>query len=746
MFAGFFILLFIGVNTGNYLLYTLFARTLTTEINLGSRQTLEKIKNATELMYDEIIAISTQLGHGNITITKMMFEKERDRLLEYQAHRILQNALVSYPYIDYLAVYNERLDEIFGTRYFSPSSEEEFKRLAGYYYRRDSYRLTIPLAVQGRLTDTDNGIRNTVTLIIYSPLSLEHDKGALLVGISCDYFQQLIRKMDEGNLETIMILHGNGRVISHPDGSRRLLNYRDKDYLEPVWSDGRDLKDNGGDDNFGFFVRNIDSTETHISYVRSGVLDWIFINMIPWKKMSVELVFFRNITLVITGIILCAGLFISYLLALRMYRPVRQILKRLNYHPPGRNSKNNENLYIEQEIDYLRSTADRSETLVRTTVVFDLLKNQYIDDDVINKRVIATAFREPYYLVCVVSWDDGDGFESLGSGEQGIQRNRLIKTAMELLGGSCAAVDHAVLSSTDIALVLHLETGAVPDNLSLLIRETGETMRKFHGRTISAALGPIVSSIFAINDSFEEAEELLKERFFRGAETIVIRQPGKRTETDFPVRIGEELCRAVASGDTRKTGEAVNRFISALGKNPYEYARMHLNTVIMQLLSFCIMQKLPVKADAFHGLNGKLQKAETLEKTRILLSEFCLSLIQDSNRNTAVPLPPLIRDAVRLAAEKYRDPAFSLNTAAEAFNITPAYFNRLFKKYQQTSYSEFLNEYRLAKACEMLVETNEPVTAVSNAVGISNTTYFYTLFKKIHNCTPQQYRTTHSVR
>ena len=83
---------------------------------------------------------------------------------------------------------------------------------------------------------------------------------------------------------------------------------------------------------------------------------------------------------------------------------------------------------------------------------------------------------------------------------------------------------------------------------------------------------------------------------------------------------------------------------------------------------------------------------------------------------------------------------YSINTAAEKLNITPAYFNRIFKKYMRISYSEFLNEYRIKKACEMLQETNKSINVISAETGISNTTYFYTLFKKYYGITPQQYR------
>lgn len=486
MFAGLFIVIFIGVNTGNLLLYTLFSSALTTEIKTGSLRTLTKVKNATELVYEGILSFSIRLGHGDITLTRLMFEKEWDRLLEYQAHQVMQSALVSYPYLDYLAVYNERLDGIFGTRYFTPATEAELKRLARGSFQSGIRNLTFPLTIRYIAPSPETAFTHTVTLIVYSPLSLAGDTGALLVGLDCGYFQRLVSKMDEGDLETVMILHGNGQVLSHPDPGELLQSYGDKDYPDSQDSGFSMRKGPGG-------------TETYISYTRSGILGWTFVSLVPHKKITSKLVFLRNLTLAVTIVILCAGLFISYLLALRMYRPMRRILNRLDYAPGKSRPGPDENEYIEKRIDDLRAAA------------------------------------------------------------------------------------------------VH------------------------------------------IAGIFEEARSLLEERFFSGPGTAVTGQDGK--------------------------------------KSP----------------------------------------------------------------------PPLVQDAVKLTEEKYRDHLFSINTAAACFNVTPAYFNRVFKKYRRVSYSEFLNEYRMERACGLLKETGDSIAAVAASVGISNATYFYTLFKRIYNMTPQQFRASQSI-
>ncbi len=53
---------------------------------------------------------------------------------------------------------------------------------------------------------------------------------------------------------------------------------------------------------------------------------------------------------------------------------------------------------------------------------------------------------------------------------------------------------------------------------------------------------------------------------------------------------------------------------------------------------------------------------------------------------------------------------------------------------------EYINSYRLQAACQMLAESEEPVTAVSHACGLGSSSYFGKVFRKYAGCTPSEYR------
>jgi AraC-like DNA-binding protein len=731
IFLGLFITIFLGVNVGSYFLYSFSLSILLSEINTGTLRTLTKIRNGTELIYNEIVSLTTRLAFGDITLTKMMFENERDRLLEYQGHQIMQQAVVSHPYIDFIGIYNERLDEIMATFDFMPESRNTLKNIVHRYFRRSANNLTLPISL---LQFSNGSFSNSLALIYYSPLSLEYDKGALIIGIKCNYFRQLIQQMDKGELETVIILHGNRQVISHPNEDQELVDYGNVDYVRQIMD--AELKT-------GFFIQKINKIETYISFTYSEMLDWTFISMTPYKNIVSALNSLRLTVLLVTFIILCIGIFISYFMAVTTYRPIYSLLKRFNYIPIKKGLFNThvENTYIEQEIEKLRSTANMSEILSRNHIILNLLSTQNIDDGLIDLKILETAFISPFYFVSLVSFDEWDVSGNRDTKEHDKLQQGLVNIANELLERCCVSMDYALVHPGDVAFVLHLDDGVYPPDLIPLIMELGTAVKKFYNQTVSVAIGPIVNSIFAINDSFEKTEIFLRERFFKGSAIVVMKESiTPHIEIPYPRTMGEELCTAVLSGDIQKIEYIIKNFKIIIGQTTYDYAQMYINTIIMQLLSYCLSRGISVDANSFHHLSRDLQGIKTLEKACNELYRFCISLAEDLRQRADGALPPLIRDSLCLVEERYAESLFNVNTAADHFNITPSYFNRLFKKYIGLSFSEYLNDHRMKVACSLLLTTNYSIGSIPEAVGISNVNYFYTLFKKIHNLTPQQFR------
>ena len=57
---------------------------------------------------------------------------------------------------------------------------------------------------------------------------------------------------------------------------------------------------------------------------------------------------------------------------------------------------------------------------------------------------------------------------------------------------------------------------------------------------------------------------------------------------------------------------------------------------------------------------------------------------------------------------------------------------------------DYLNNIRIEKSKEMLVESDKKMYQISKAVGYDNPKYFFRIFKKKTGLTPDQYRANNS--
>lgn len=71
---------------------------------------------------------------------------------------------------------------------------------------------------------------------------------------------------------------------------------------------------------------------------------------------------------------------------------------------------------------------------------------------------------------------------------------------------------------------------------------------------------------------------------------------------------------------------------------------------------------------------------------------------------------------------------------------------RTFKKVTGISPIEYIQQFRIVKAAERLLHTNQSIKEISTAVGIENPEYFATLFKKKTGFTPTEYRKKNEMK
>jgi transcriptional regulator GlxA family with amidase domain len=115
---------------------------------------------------------------------------------------------------------------------------------------------------------------------------------------------------------------------------------------------------------------------------------------------------------------------------------------------------------------------------------------------------------------------------------------------------------------------------------------------------------------------------------------------------------------------------------------------------------------------------------------------------------TAAPSQPRLRDPFldprlgrvrQLVETGYTDP-IGLRKAAGAACLEPKYFSKFFHRKVGRPFSVWLASFRIRKATEMLIETEQPISAIGYAVGFQSLRTFERAFKRFTGCAPAEYR------
>lgn len=90
--------------------------------------------------------------------------------------------------------------------------------------------------------------------------------------------------------------------------------------------------------------------------------------------------------------------------------------------------------------------------------------------------------------------------------------------------------------------------------------------------------------------------------------------------------------------------------------------------------------------------------------------------------------------------ENYSSPDLSLGMISKKFYISKEYLTTAFKKKFGCNITEFIIEYRMEKAKELVETTTLQYKTISSMIGYEDVSYFYRLFKKVYGTSPGSMR------
>ena len=203
-----------------------------------------------------------------------------------------------------------------------------------------------------------------------------------------------------------------------------------------------------------------------------------------------------------------------------------------------------------------------------------------------------------------------------------------------------------------------------------------------------------------------------------------------------------------------KSDEEENRVVTI------QFSSELLNFPIMNKRLFTPIKKLLIDSRQglqFYGPDAERIKDEIMELTRIQGFQTATMFLNILNSLAQAPRRKLVSNMyesenlihesksrriskVCLHIEENISHKITLSDAAKMVNMSDSAFSHFFKKQTGISFITYINNLRVAKACDLLANTNLSASEICYDCGFNNKSNFIRLFSKRKNMTPIEYR------
>ena len=120
---------------------------------------------------------------------------------------------------------------------------------------------------------------------------------------------------------------------------------------------------------------------------------------------------------------------------------------------------------------------------------------------------------------------------------------------------------------------------------------------------------------------------------------------------------------------------------------------------------------------------------------------FLIPIINSGSSNI---FHPLVVRAINYIKNNY-GAKLTIEKIADNVHIHPSYLSTIFKKYTGLSVNNYINNYRISIAKQLLANTDNDISAIANLTGFYDSQHFLKTFKKVCGTTPKSFRKSFTV-
>ena len=397
-----------------------------------------------------------------------------------------------------------------------------------------------------------------------------------------------------------------------------------------------------------------------------------------------------------------------------------------------------------QNFDNLRSYYMESLPVLQENFYTLLLEGRMKDNQIETyMKNYQIEFHGKYYVVCVVHLSMGDNTdEPLNAVLMAMSVKQLLEEQLDKKWNSKTVIylgEVVVISELDKVENIARYTDAM-DIMSKMIKRVCNVK-------VTAGIGHVCNELGQLQLSYQGAKSAVSYRVIYGntrAINIAEIAPQENTNIQWEEPYIQQLQKKIRMGNEQVLKEVILEFIHKIKETKMSLQKYQV--LIMELIAelFRFGNDNLIDIRLVFGENcdiySQALQLDTPEALGKWLINYCTKMQQLFQKERQVTTQSFVSKAIEFVEENYADKDLSIESVCQYLNVSASYFSTVFKKEKGNTFINYLTDYRMKQAEELLIEENEKTYVIADRVGYADPNYFSYVFKKKFGMSPSKYK------
>lgn len=274
-------------------------------------------------------------------------------------------------------------------------------------------------------------------------------------------------------------------------------------------------------------------------------------------------------------------------------------------------------------------------------------------------------------------------------------------------------------------------------------------VKRYLNITACFSFSRVYRHVSEISKAFSEADNMLKEKFYKGKDAIYIENSLAKQENNFfclDIKDERDIVMALRELDYKGLEKHIGRIFDKilemrLGSKSTQMICAELINIVNKVSKEVGLEisNIYMNEDIPYNM---MQKYETVGDIKIwILSIYAKLISMLEEMKVDSEYCEITKRVLEFINRNYKK-GISLSDAADFTGVSNSYISRVFKEDLGMGFVEYLNHTRVEKAKQLIENSGDKLKEIVSKVGFNNYNYFFKVFKEITGMTPVEYDQT----